>query len=798
MRIGLRRTIPIVLTIAVFAAVGAAQSLPVVDPSVVGLNKSRLGLIDDAVENSIRNGDTPGAVVLVGRYGKIAYRKAYGNRSVSPKTEPMTVDTVFDLASLTKPFATATSIMILVQDGKLRLSDPIGKFVPEIEDERARKVSVEQLLIHVGGYRPDFDLREKWIGRAGMLDALKREKLRNEPGESFVYSDIGFIVLGEIVERVSGKPLDVFVSENQFKGLADTGFRRRNANPSSLADVSRIAPTENICGQQSYLGGEPSSDCATQQIIRGDVHDPTSWRMDNVAGHAGLFSTVDDLAELCDMFLRDGMLRGRRVLSEATIAEMRRPRKAAAAGFRALGWDVETRFSSNRGDLFPFGSFGHTGFTGTSVWMDPASGVFVVFLSNRVHPDGKGNVTDIRGKVANIVASSIMSGKPKRTNGAIRESGAVLNGIDVLEAERFERLKGLKVGLVTNQTGRNLKGLPTIDILAAATNFKLVCLFSPEHGIRGELDQAKINDSVDEKTGLPVYSLYGETRRPLPSQLKGLDALVFDIQDIGTRFYTYISTLRYVLEEASKAKIKVYVLDRPNPINGVDFGGPIADENKLSFVSAHTIPVRHGMTVGEIAMMMNRERGIDAEVSVVEMKGWSRSMWFDETGQTWINPSPNMRNLNEALLYPGIGLLETTNLSVGRGTDTPFEVIGAPWLDARVMSASLNKMSLAGVRFVPIWFTPKSSVFEKTQCGGVNIVITDREAFNPLKTGFAIAAWLRQAYPNDWKYEKYDRLLANGRIMKLIEQGDVSVGFYELTEDGREQFGLRRSGYLIY
>ncbi|HMJ08250.1 MAG TPA: exo-beta-N-acetylmuramidase NamZ domain-containing protein, partial [Pyrinomonadaceae bacterium] len=691
------------------------------------MNAAKLNQIDALVEADIAAKKLPGAVVLVGHKGKIVFRKAYGNRSLVPNVEKMTVDTIFDLASLTKVVATTTSVMILVEQGKLRLNDTIGKYIPDIDDEQVKRVTIQQLMTHTSGFAPDFDLREKWTGREGMLAALKKEKLRTPPGTKFVYSDINFIVLGEISDRINSLPEDDFVRSflTGKIGTYRSGFRRISFVNSktvgsmfSTQPVDLIAPTENVKGQNSYLGSTFEGDQKSgDQILRGKVHDPTAFRMDGVAGHAGLFSTADDLARFCQMLLNGGVLDGKRIMSPQTVARMTAPIVVSEDGAtRGLGWDINTGFSSNRGELFPLGSFGHTGFTGTSIWIDRVSQTFVIFLSNRVHPDGKGDVTPIRAKIATIAASAIedtpieayrlaesiyasqvaaqipaFKERLERSTTSSQRGSAVssrnpqtvnvLNGIDVLERDKFKQLDGMKVGLVTNHTGRDLAGTQTIDILKEAPNVKLISLFAPEHGIRGELDQAKIDDSKDEKTGLPVYSLYGETRRPKPDQLKDLDAIVYDIQDIGARFYTYTATLRNVMEEAAKLDKPIYILDRPNPINGSDIGGPLADEDKLSFIAAHTIPVRYGLTIGELGMMMNAERKIGADVRVIKMENWSRSMWFDETGQTWINPSPNMRSLNEATLYPGIGLLETTNVSVGRGTDTPFEVIGAPWID---------------------------------------------------------------------------------------------------------------------
>lgn len=839
--------------VCAFNVFAAGQGLPVATPASVGMNAAKLDQIEQIVLADIAEKKLPGAVVLVGRKGKIVYRKAFGNRSLVPTVEPMTVDTIFDVASLTKPVATATSIMILVEQGKLRLNDTIGKFIPDIDDPEARKVTILQLLTHTSGYRPDFDLGEKWTGREGMLAALKKEKLRNPPGTRFVYSDIGFIVLGEIVKRIEDVYLLSFSSTNLFVPLQASkttfwqalqdGLRKQGWSKQANDRLLLTAPTENIRGQSSYLGAKYEGDEKTgNEILRGQVHDPTSFRMGGVAGHAGLFSTADDLARYAQMLLNGGTLDGKRILSAQTVARMMQPHVVSEDGStRGLGWDMNTSFSSNRGELFPLGSFGHTGFTGTSLWIDPTSETFVVFLSNRVHPDGKGDVVATRARVATIAASAIEDMPVERWreaeakyNAAVaaqipkfREAveranrerdntnfsgaavstsvppkvtyGPVLNGIDILEKNGFKELEGKRVGLVTNHTGRNLAGRSTIDILHEAKNVNLVSIFAPEHGIRGELDTEKIDDTRDEKTGLVVYSLYKDgMRRPKPEQLAGLDAIVYDIQDIGARFYTYTATLKNVMEEAAKVNIPVYVLDRPNPINGIDIEGPVAEEDLLSFIAAHTIPVRYGLTIGELGQMMNTERKIGADLRVVKMEGWRRSMWFDETGQTWVNPSPNMRSLTQATLYPGIGLLETTNLSVGRGTDTPFEVIGAPWLDGQRLAKHLNERNLPGVRFVPIRFKPVASVFKDEQLGGVNIVITDRRAFRSVRTGIEIATALRLLYPNEWQSDRYARLLVNQDVLGRLKAG-LSAELIEASwQKELENFKDRWALYLLY
>lgn len=816
-----------------------AQALTAVPPNTVGMSAAKLALIDGVVNKEIADKKLPGAVIIVGHRGKIVHRKAYGNRTLVPAVDKMTVDTIFDVASLTKVVATATSIMVLIERGDLRLNDTVGKYIPEIEDKDAKSVTIQQLLTHTSGYRPDFDLGEKWSGREGMLEALKVEKLRAAPGTRFVYSDIGFLVLGEIVWRVSGASLSQFATQVVFDPLkmgnsdfvrkmrVETGPPGINVMPTDPY-VLRIAPTENIKGQRSYLGGIFEGTDG-DKILRGEVHDPTAFRMGGVAGHAGLFSTADDLAAYCQMILNGGIYNGQRVMGSNTIARMTTPFVIAEDGAtRGLGWDINTSFSGNRGDFFPLGSFGHTGFTGTSIWIDRVSQTFVVFLSNRVHPDGKGDVSPLRAKVASIVASAVEDTPVEqmrlaenmywsqvapqiekfrqnlpRANAAWQNETAnttvnVLNGIDVLERDKFKQLDGMRVGLVTNHTGRNRAGIPTIDILKAATNVKLTSLFAPEHGIRGELDVENIKDDIDAKTGLPVYSLYGETRRPKQENLKDLDALVYDIQDIGVRFYTYPATLKNVMEEAAKAKVKVFVLDRTNPVNGVDVEGPLAEESKLSFVITYTTPLRHGMTVGEWAKMVNAEKKIGADLHIIKMDGWRRGLWFDQTGQTWVNPSPNMRSLTEATLYPGIGVMEYTNISVGRGTDTPFEVVGAPWIDGQKLATHLNSRNLPGVRFVPIRFKPTTSVHKGLDCGGINIVIMNRATFKSVRTGLEIASALRKIYPNDWKPERFMGLLGNQEAYDRIIRGEEPAEIEKTWQIGITDFMRRRAQFLLY
>ncbi|HYX28891.1 MAG TPA: exo-beta-N-acetylmuramidase NamZ domain-containing protein [Pyrinomonadaceae bacterium] len=808
------------LCFALIASQALAQ-LPAAPPASQGVSAERLARMDAAISESISNKALPGAVVLVARHGHVVWRKAYGARAVEPARETMSADTIFDLASLTKVVATTTSIMILVEQGKVRLSDPVVQFIPEMKGEGRDAITIEHLMTHMSGFAPDFDLRDRWTGYDEAMKRLYREPLRSTPGTRFVYSDINYIALGEVVHRASGLMLDEFARRNIFTplGMRDTGFR-----PDAKMRA-RIAPTEKRRGQMSYLGDTGAdAGSAGDEWLRGQVHDPTSFRMGGIAGHAGLFSTADDLAIFCQMLLNGGVYNGVRILSPMTIATMTEPRAVSESGAaRGLGWDIASSFSANRGDLFPLGSFGHTGFTGTSIWIDPASDSFVIFLSNRVHPDGKGDVGPLRGRVASIVASSMVDASATKAreqsansaaellaslarlnrntsitiNAATVSDAQVLTGIDVLERDGFKRLDGMRIGLITNQTGRDRSNRSTIDVLFKAPNVKLVALFSPEHGIRGLADE-KVSDSKDEQTGLPIYSLYGETRRPKPEQLQGLDALVYDIQDVGVRFYTYTATLGNVMEEAAKAKLRVIVLDRPDPINGVDVEGPIADADKFSFTAYYSMPVRYGMTIGELARFFNEEKHLSVDLRIIQLENWRRAMWFDSTGLTWINPSPNMRSLTEAALYPGIGLLETTNLSVGRGTDTPFEVVGAPWIDGAKFASYLNSRHIPGIRFIPVRFKPSASVFKNEDCGGVNMIITDRSRFQSVAAGIEIAVALHSLYPSDWKVDSYLRLLVNSEALEHLKRGESADQVIRSWTATLDKFKQERTRVLLY
>jgi len=730
---------------------------------------AKLEAIDAAIERAIAAGKAPGAVVRIENSGAV-YQKSYGAKAVEPVSLPMSDDTIFDGASLTKVIATTPAIMLLVERGKLRLDDKVSRWIPGFEAHGKGAVTVRHLLTHTSGLRPGISAKPAWSGVPKAIDLAKAERLTAQPDTKFRYSDINFILLGEIVRLASGQRLDVFAAAEIYRplGMHDTGFLQ------PLAKRARVAPTERVDGT----------------ILHGIVHDPTSRRMGGVAGHAGLFTTAADLSRFAHMMLNGGQLNGRRIFKKETVQLMtsvHTPKGMKAE--RGLGWDINSPYSSPRGNHFKVGGYGHTGWTGGSLWVDPVTRTIVILMTSRTHPDGKGNVIALRREIATLVAESL-----RGFSFGSDESG-VLNGADVLRRRKNILPKGTNIGLITNHTGHDGQRRSTLDFLSGSKEVELKALFSPEHGLYGKLDQ-KVGDAIDTKTGLKIYSLYGKNRKPTPEQLAGLDALIFDIQDIGCRFYTYISTMGLAMEAAADAGVKFIVLDRVNPIGGVTVAGPVR-LGPSQFIAYHDIPVQHGMTVGELARMINAERTLGAKLQVVKIEGWKRDQLFDTTGQPWTNPSPNMRSLTQALLYPGIGLLETA-MSVGRGTDTPFEVIGAPYIDDVKLASQLNALGQPGVRFVPIRFTPDYSVHKDESCGGVNIIITDRHKLRVVPLGIDIARVLHELYPKSFPLAKVGRLLCHPSTLEALGQGKTLVQIEALWKTEQVKFASRRAKYLLY
>jgi uncharacterized protein YbbC (DUF1343 family)/CubicO group peptidase (beta-lactamase class C family) len=744
--------------------------------------------MDAEIMAAIADKKCPGGVLWI-EHQDARHSRAYGNRALTPRPEPMTEDTIFDAASLTKVVATTPAIMMLVERGQIHLDAPVTTYVPEFTGGGKDVVTIRQLLTHTSGLRPGIPTTGDWSGIKGALSQVASEKAQTPPGTALRYSDINFITLGIVVEKVSGVPLREFVKREIYAPLAmwDTSYLPE----ASMRD--RVAPTE-------VIRGEP---------LRGVVHDPTARKMGCVAGHAGLFTTAADLARYARMLLGMGDLDGVRIFKPDTVRLMTSVQTPdSIESRRGLGWDIDSGYSGPRGRVFPLGSYGHTGWTGTSLWIDRYSKSFVIFLSNRNHPTEDGNVIPLRARLGTLAAQAITDFDFETVPGALAPRAGrtpargiepshsrAMNGIDALARDKFSALKGLKIALITNHTGQDRDRNATIDLLRNAPGVELKFLFSPEHGIRGTLDE-KIGNTVDEKTGLKVISLYGDNRKPRAEHLADVDAIVYDIQDIGCRFYTYPSTMGLAIEAAAENSKKIFVLDRVNPITGTAVEGPVLND-KPSFVGFYEVPLRHGMTVGELALMHNAEKKLGASLTVVPCEGWSREQAYDRTGLPWANPSPNMRNLKQAILYPGVGLLESA-VSVGRGTDTPFELIGAPYIDDIQLAAELNGAGLDGVAFVPIQFTPAASIHKGQPCRGVYIMLNDPARCRVVDIGILMASTLHRLHPKDFNLDKIKHLLLDPDTLEAVRGGKSLREIKALWQAKADEFIQRRAKYLLY
>jgi uncharacterized protein YbbC (DUF1343 family)/CubicO group peptidase (beta-lactamase class C family) len=789
----------LILTVQSCLAMGAPAAKKK-KPAAETKETANFSPVDLLVQEQINDQAITGAVLLVGHGGRIVHQKAFGLRATSPRPEAMTLDTVFDLASLTKVVATTPSVMRLIQYGQIRLDEPVAHYIPDFGMNGKDAVTVRQLLTHYSGLRPDIDLNPPWVGRDAAFRLAHEEKLQAPQGSIFIYSDTNFMVLGELVQRLSGMPLDQYADVHIFQplGMKHTRYLPPAQWKSKIAET--FAPDK-------------------KQILRGVVHDPRADRMGGVAGHAGVFSTAGDLA-----LYAQALISRKSILDGDIIDKMTTPQQPPnATEVRGLGWDIDSSFSSNRGSLLPVGSFGHTGYTGTSMWVDPYTNTYVILLTNSVLPRQGPAIISLRSRVATAVAALLhldvtspdrekqvsITGYNEAATASRRlaaRNGHVLTGIDVLEQDNFASLKQDKtqmtIGLLTNNTGVDGQGRRTIDALAAAPGIKLAAIFAPEHGIFGAQDDLKVENTTDTVTGVAVYSMYGGTpakKRPPLEVLKTLDAVVFDIQDVGAaRFYTYPATLGYLLEAAAQTNTEVIVLDRPDAVNGSFVQGNMSQAEFESFTNYHPTPIRSGMTMGELAQMYNVERKIGARLRVIPMQGWLRGDWFDSTGIVWINTSPNLRSVNEAELYTGVALVEGTNVSVGRGTDTPFEVMGAPWIDPRAYSDYMNARLIPGVRFVPVTFTPVNGPYQNQLCKGVNIIVTDRTVLDAPEMGIELAAALKKLYPDNWKIEHMIGAIANQQVFDQLAAGEDPRSIAQGWQEDLEKFKEIRQKYLIY
>ena len=762
--------IPLLTTVAVVMVAASAAG--------AGLLPEPLAAISAAVEEAIRAGETPGAVILIGHQDQVVLRQAFGHRRLAPP-RPMTPEAVFDVASLTKVVATTSAVLQLVENGRLQLDAPAARYWPEFKGHGKERITVRQLLTHYSGLRPGLLPKPAWSGYNAALKKIADDSPPFSPDSRFVYSDLNFTILGELVRRASGEPLEVYCRRHIFEPLRmkDTGFK-----PSPSLN-GRLAPTM----EGSF----------------GVVHDPDTRRMGGVSGAAGLFSTADDLACFAQTLLNQGRHAGGQLIGSAAIQDMAQPHSPAGKlPAKGLGWAIHSP-SGNWSEMLPAGTFGHKGFTGTLLWIDPETRTFLIVLSNRVYPDGEARTETLRDQVFSLVVQA--TGRPAPINPSGKASppangklpARVMSGVDVLAARKFAPLSGKRVGVITNHTGLSSDGRRTIDLLAQAPGVRLAAILTPEHGLTG-LSEGKVAAGRDAVSRVPVYSLYGDTLRPTPAMLKGLDALVFDVQDAGARFYTYMSTMGYAMEAAARAGIPFFVLDRPNPINAARVEGPVMDANLKSFTGYFPLPVRHGMTLGELAQMFNAENRIGVNLTVIAMRGYRRNMWFDETGLAWVNPSPNLRSLTQATLYPAVALAEASNVSVGRGTNTPFEVLGAPWIQAQELSDDLNGRNIAGVTFQPATFVPEASPFKGQRCQGVRIAISDRQRLDSVLLGVEILSALCRLYPNDFQIDKALSLIGSRTVLQAIKEGKEPQSIAAAWQPPLDEFLRLRATHLIY
>ena len=911
----------------------------------VGPPKADFALVSKLIGDAIAAHKLPGAVVVIGHSGEIVFHAAYGNRKLAGEpgldgnpspAEPMTEGTIFDMASLSKVIVTSTAIGQLYEQKKLTFDAPIEKYLPEFNpahDPQRSQVTLRLLLTHTSGEPPDVDLKDAWgLAAPDKAEGIRRAltaPLAATPGTKMVYSDINFILLGALIEKLSGESLNAYARERIFTPLGIFG--------------TNYHPYDHACGAKTMIGSDiaynpkmpKAYECAGPEwwdpiltipntaptahddegtaatnpdfnhLLRGTVHDPTTRRMGGVAGHAGVFSTAADMSLFAQAFL--DRLAGRPSkfpLKRLTLELMTTPEQPGHTPFqigqhyratpstgapssrpegvkvgsqpqnpllapnypaipgenlRGYGWDIDSGYSKPRGRIFPIGSFGHTGFTGTSLWMDPGSDTFVLLLANAIHPHPGAAISNLRGEVATAAAQAlglypetspnpssrpVAAGRggdtptsaPAQLTGAGADAEAppqTQTGLDVLESTHFAALATLasqgktplRLGLLTNQTGLDAGGRRTVDILftdlpKAVPSAHLTSLFSPEHGLFGAQDTEHLSSESDTATGLPVLSLYGphdSDKRPFHDQLQNLDVVVIDLQDAGLRCFTYETIVGYFLEAAAHEKtafnhdLQIVILDRPNPIGGEQIGGPISDPGTESYINYMPIPLRHGLTLGELARYINTTKALDAHLTVVPMGGWSRNRTFADTGLPFTAPSPNLRSVTAELLYPATVFLEESNLSIGRGAASlyqPFTVFGAgpdatgkKWFISKDVVAALSARNLPGVRFeaitLPITDDKNHYPFHGTTIEAVQLTLLDPQ-INTSALGLELLGVLHRLYPNQFKLQSTQRLLNSQATIDALQRGEDPLAIAAHMEPQLDAFRTRRAPFLLY
>jgi len=715
-----------------------------------------------ALAEAVKVSRAPGGVGCVGRFDRVLFRGACGLRQRVPEAEAAQPETVYDLASLTKVVATTTAVLLLRDEGALDLDQPVAEILPV---PAFRHFTIRHCLTHTAGLDPGISYFKEVSSVNELLQRVSRDYVPGVAGLRRTYSDLGFIILGKVVELAGADSLDAFCQRRIFAplGMEHTRFRP----PAAWA--ANCAATEEC----QWRG----------RVVRGAVHDETSWAVGGVAGHAGLFSCADDLAAFCRA------LAERRILREETLEEVARLGQAPSYPWQGLGWKIDPWACGSEGFLPSRRAIGHTGWTGTSIWVDLDSGIYSILLGNTCHPsrDNRNN-RSFRQEFYGPVAKTLFT-----------DSTNTHTGLDRLVWDGFDLVRGKRLALLTNAASVDELGRPMIDVLRMAEDAPIRYVYTPEHGLNVT---AEAGERVASERGpAPVVSLYGDQAAPEPGQLRDVDMLVVDLPDIGSRYYTYMATMLRCMEACARARKPVLVLDRPNPLGGAVLEGPIAREYGRDVCCA-PVPARHGMTLGELALFFRNTllRARKLYVIVSRLDAWAPERLFGECELPWVAPSPNMPSAETALAYAGMCLFEGVNMNEGRGTDTPFLVVGAPWLDAESVAGAVLEEERAGcrletTRYKPVAIPGKASnpAYRDEICEGIRIRIDEPHSARPFTLAVALLAAVRRRHPGELKFRPNFDVLAGGADLRgRIERGETALEIAGAYEKELRLFDQRR------
>ena len=706
----------------------------------------------------------PGATACVGRAGdEKRFSAAEGMRQITPVVEAATEDTLYDLASLTKQISTTTSVMLLHEDGKLSLDQKVSEFLPIPGLER---YTLRQCITHTAGLAPFKPWQDEIHSPEEIVQRIAELPQSHPAGTQRVYSDLGFILLAQVVGQAAREPIDAFIARRVFKPL---GMKRTLFNP----------------------GPELRKDCAAtencpwrKRVLKGEVHDERAFAMGGVAGHAGLFSTAPNLGLFCDALLSG------KILKHPTLDDMLRLGQVPFYPGQGIGWWLDPWTSGSNGYLPSRHAFGHTGFTGTALWLDRETGIYAVLLSNTVHP--KREPRDNTSLRRTFYDGVMFSCYPKSTNAH--------SGIDYLHRVDYAPIAGKRAAILTNQAATDMLGRPDLEVFGLEPGVTFKTIYTPEHGLRGQAEAGK--SVASEKTGAtPVISLYGKQKRPTKDELKSVQLFVIDLPDVGSRYYTYMATMKECLAACAESGVPVLVLDRPNPLGGSVLEGPIAKVFE-SAVCCAPIPARHGMTLGEIAQFFQRTVFAKSKLKldVQNVENWRRELMHPVCALPWTPPSPNLPTFESALAYAGTCLFEGVNLNEGRGTDSPFLLFGAPWADNKAITDAIDPALAAGFKLTPKVYIPKpipgkseDPEYNGKLCKGIRLEVTEPVAARPFSLAVAVLAELVKRHGDQLQWKPNFDVLAGGPwLREQIVAGRSAMDINALIRDELAAFDVAR------